>query len=225
MICTPGEQVTINFGSITYYKTPAAITFTKGVGTETKQGNYLSEKVTCVLSTNDSKVVTNQVITLTCSSSSSYNKTYTCTSTSTSGDSGFVQYIPYGYRYTISVSDKYSYNTPSSQTYTANTTTRNTTFQYVFATYTVQWLIPSNYGNKSIILDGVTYTATSKTITGVPANAEFIIPYTNKQYAWCDITNIDHSFSNQTLCYSKEWKGINKKITSDTYVVVSYEID
>lgn len=135
--CAPDSSVTVNFGGLTYYKTPASQTFTKSLNTETKQGDYLSEKVTCILNTDDSKVVTNQVITLTCSSSSSYNKTYTCTSTSTSGDSGFVQYIPYGYTYSITANNFYSYAPLTKQSYTAETSTRPITLQYKVKNITI----------------------------------------------------------------------------------------
>lgn len=180
--CAPDSSVTVNFGGLTYYKTPASQTFTKSLNTETKQGDYLSEKVTCVLSTDDSKVVTNQVITLTCSSSSSYSKTYTCTSTSTSGDSGFVQYIPYGYRYSITANNYFSYATISAQTYTANTANRTINLQYIYTTYTLKISLGTDAdGDDSYT---ITTNGTSRSYDGydeptltVPAQSSVSIKY------------------------------------------------
>lgn len=219
MICTPGEQVTINFGDITYYKTPAAITFTKGVGTETKQGDYLSEKVVVTLNTDNSKVVTNQVITLTCSSNSSYHKAYTCTSTSTAGDSGFVQYIPYGYSYSITANTYYSY-TISSISYTAGIATRNATLTYITTNYSVSITLGSSNLCK-VVLDGVAYTKSVNRT--VPANCTLSINKTNSNLAWACKYNSSTTLPSDIYHNNTNWTDINMNVTSDIQMVIQSE--
>lgn len=201
MICAPGEQVTIKFGGITYYKTPANITFTKGVGTETKQGDYLSEKVTVSLSTNDSKAVTGQVITVAngarpygtfqpgisgyYSHSSSIYQTYTCTSTATSGDSGLSFYIPYGQVYHVHVPPCYSYALLETQQFTAGTTNRNITFQYIYTEYILTVTCDSSYSPSGTI-DGkaIEYVYYGDATNTFPAGSRFTLT-SNTRCGYC----------------------------------------
>ena len=234
IICAPGEQVTINFGTINYYKTPTDIVFTKAEGNENKTAEYLSEKVNVTLNTDNSKVVTGQVITLTCSSNSAYNGTYTCTSTATTGDSGYSFYIPYGYSYKVAANNFYSYAPSLSASYTAGTATRNITLQYTTKNINVyiKGVYPyggSRFANYSFKVGSTEYNSDSWKTANVPCGTTLKIdittngntPGSSSNYdgiAWIYAKGDKTSNLGSIVMNNREWKNLDTTIWEDTTI-------
>ena len=106
-----GVSYTISFSSITGYKAPGNITGTTSQASESKTGTYQSE-----------------FLTVNVSGASGY--TITVSGQGSQTTSPKVYKIPFGTSYNISASDIKGYNTPATQSFTANQVSRSVTMTY-----------------------------------------------------------------------------------------------
>lgn len=106
-----GVSYTISFSSITGYKAPGDITGTTSQASESKTGTYQSE-----------------FLTVNVSGASGY--TITVSGQGSQTTSPKVYKIPFGTSYNISASDIKGYNTPATQSFTANQVSRSVTMTY-----------------------------------------------------------------------------------------------
>ena len=106
-----GVSYTISFSSITGYKAPGNITGTTSQASESKTGTYQSE-----------------FLTVNVSGASGY--TITVSGQGSQTTSPKVYKIPFGTSYNISASNVKGYNTPTTQSFTANQVSRSVTMTY-----------------------------------------------------------------------------------------------
>ena len=106
-----GVSYTISFSSITGYKAPGNITGTTSQASESKTGTYQSE-----------------FLTVNVSGASGY--TITVSGQGSQTTSPKVYKIPFGTSYNISASNIKGYNTPATQSFTANQVSRSVTMTY-----------------------------------------------------------------------------------------------
>lgn len=106
-----GVSYTISFSSIAGYKAPGNITGTTSQASESKTGTYQSE-----------------FLTVNVSGASGY--TITVSGQGSQTTSPKVYKIPFGTSYTISASNIKGYNTPATQSFTANQVSRSVTMTY-----------------------------------------------------------------------------------------------
>ena len=106
-----GASYTISFSSITGYKAPGNITGTTSQASESKTGTYQSE-----------------FLTVNVSGASGY--TITVSGQGSQTTSPKVYKIPFGTSYNISASNIKGYNTPATQSFTANQVSRSVTMTY-----------------------------------------------------------------------------------------------
>lgn len=106
-----GVSYTISFSSITGYKAPGNITGTTSQASESKTGTYQSE-----------------FLTVNVAGASGY--TITVSGQGSQTTSPKVYKIPFGTSYNISASNIKGYNTPATQSFTANQVSRSVTMTY-----------------------------------------------------------------------------------------------
>ena len=106
-----GVSYTISFSSITGYKAPGNITGTTSQASESKTGTYQSE-----------------FLTVNVTGASGY--TITVSGQGSQTTSPKVYKIPFGTSYNISASNVKGYNTPATQSFTANQVSRSVTMTY-----------------------------------------------------------------------------------------------
>lgn len=106
-----GVSYTINFSNITGYKAPGNITGTTSQASESKTGTYQSE-----------------FLTVNVAGASGY--TITVSGQGSQTTSPKVYKIPFGTSYNISASNIKGYNTPATQSFTANQVSRSVTMTY-----------------------------------------------------------------------------------------------
>ena len=106
-----GASYTISFSSITGYKAPGNITGTTSQASESKTGTYQSE-----------------FLTVNVTGASGY--TITVSGQGSQTTSPKVYKIPFGTSYNISASNIKGYNTPATQSFTANQVSRSVTMTY-----------------------------------------------------------------------------------------------
>ena len=106
-----GASYTISFSSITGYKAPGNITGTTSQASESKTGTYQSE-----------------FLTVNVTGASGY--TITVSGQGSQTTSPKVYKIPFGTSYNISASNVKGYNTPATQSFTANQVSRSVTMTY-----------------------------------------------------------------------------------------------
>ena len=106
-----GASYTISFSSITGYKAPGNITGTTSQASESKTGTYQSE-----------------FLTVNVAGASGY--TITVSGQGSQTTSPKVYKIPFGTSYNISASNVKGYNTPATQSFTANQVSRSVTMTY-----------------------------------------------------------------------------------------------
>lgn len=106
-----GVSYTVSFSSIAGYKTPGSITGTTSQASESKTGTYQSE-----------------FLTVNVAGASGY--TITVSGQGSQTTSPKVYKIPFGTSYNISASNVKGYNTPATQSFTANQVSRSVTMTY-----------------------------------------------------------------------------------------------
>lgn len=106
-----GSEFTITFSEVTGYKTPDAISGTANSASKNETGTYQSE-----------------FLTVNVSGASGY--TITVSGQGSQTTSPKVYKIPFGTSYNISASDVKGYNTPATQSFTANQVSRSVTMTY-----------------------------------------------------------------------------------------------
>ena len=149
----PYVQYSVKFPEIEGYKTPETVTYTGIEGnSRTISGEYLAEKVSVVLQTDDSASVSGQVVTI-----NGKQHTY--------GSSAVEQLVPYDTEYTIAVDNKEYYAAPSSVSRKAQAASYPVTMTYKASKLTVS--ITSNQSNDTTIAATkatVTWTGASKSV-------------------------------------------------------------
>lgn len=111
-----GVSCKITWNDLSGYKTPSAQTFTTSGTSVTKTGTYQTEVVTVTV-TSDIALPAGYTITV-----SDIGSQTTATAT---------YKVPFGVSYTVSASEVDGYTTPSTQTFTANSVSRNITVKYL----------------------------------------------------------------------------------------------
>ena len=173
-----GVSYTISFSSITRYKAPGNITGTTSQASESKTGTYQSE-----------------FLTVNVSGASGY--TITVSGQGSQTTSPKVYKIPFGTSYNISASDIKGYNTPATQSFTANQVSRSVTMTYTKIANGVY--IYDNEGK--LTATGSWNTSNNSKAVGVAVvsdNCSFVIDKTNSNsgIAWGgygkDIPNLDN---------------------------------
>lgn len=173
-----GVSYTISFSSITGYKAPGNITGTTSQASESKTGTYQSE-----------------FLTVNVSGASGY--TITVSGQGSQTTSPKVYKIPFGTSYNISASNVKGYNTPATQSFTANQVSRSVTMTYTKIANGVY--IYDNEGK--LTATGSWNTSNNSKAVGVAVvsdNCSFVIDKTNSNsgISWggygTDIPNLDN---------------------------------
>lgn len=113
-------EYTITYEGVNDYKTPESVTYIAQDGNaRSVVATYLTESVTVVLTADNGDNMIGQQITI-----NGVVHTY--------NGIAVIQKVPFDTSYEISVNDKDGYNTPASQTYTADSISRTVEFVYIY---------------------------------------------------------------------------------------------